>query len=112
LKSIFSKRKKEITDYYEIMGVPKSASQKEIQKAFRKLARKYHPDLNQDDPEASKKFTALAEAYNKLRTEEKRDKVDAEIISDYCMSFLNPQKIDKKDKKKKELSFFEFLLKG
>jgi curved DNA-binding protein CbpA len=112
MKNLFGKREEEIIDYYEIMRVPKSASQKDIQKAFRKLARKYHPDLNQDDPEATKKFTALADAYNKLRTEKKRNEVDAKIISDYCMSFLNPQKKDKKKIKKKELSFFEFLLKG
>ena len=111
MKKFWGKRKEEIIDYYEILGVPKSASQKDIQKAFRKLARKYHPDLNHDDPEATKKFTALAKAYNKLRTEEKRSEVDAQIISDYCMSFLHPSKIDKKNQKEKQLSFFA-LLKG
>jgi len=98
-----------LTDYYEILGVPKNASQEAIQKAFRKLARKYHPDLNPDNPEATAKFSALAKAYNKLRTEDKRNEVDAEIISDYCMSFLYPSKADKKAEKKTKISFFEFL---
>ena len=65
-KKLLGNRDEPLTDYYEILGVPKSASQKAIQKAFRKLARKYHPDLNQDDPDANKKFAALAEAFNKL----------------------------------------------
>lgn len=108
MKNLLAKRKN-ITDYYKILKVSKDASQKDIQKSFRKLARKYHPDLNQDDPEANKKFSALAEAYNKLRTVEKRDEVDAEIISDYCMSFLQPTKSDKKAIKKNKQSFFEFL---
>jgi len=108
MKSLLGKRKK-IIDYYKILKVSKDASQKDIQKSFRKLARKYHPDLNQDDPDATEKFTALAEAYNKLRTEEKRDEVDAEIISDYCMSFLQPTKKDKKAIKKNKQSFFDFL---
>ena len=102
-KKLLGNRDEPLTDYYEILGVPKSASQKAIQKAFRKLARKYHPDLNQDDPDANKKFAALAEAYNKLRTEEKRNEVDAQIISDYCMSFLYPNKVKKKEKKEREM---------
>ena len=43
-------------DYYKLLGVSKTASQDEISKAFKKLARKHHPDLNQNDPEAEKKF--------------------------------------------------------
>ena len=46
--------------YYELLGVEKSASEKEIKRAFRKLAMKYHPDKNKDDPEAEKKFVEIA----------------------------------------------------
>ncbi len=63
-------------DYYEILGVPRNASQSDIQKAFRKLARKYHPDVNKD-PEADKRFKEVNEAYEVLRDAGKRKKYDA-----------------------------------
>src|ERR1700729_3054958 len=53
-------------DYYEILGVKKSASAEEIRKAFRKLARKYHPDVNPGDKSAEEKFKALSEANDVL----------------------------------------------
>lgn len=49
-------------DYYKILGVDKSASQDDIRKAFKKLARKYHPDLNPDDPNAKQRFQEINEA--------------------------------------------------
>lgn len=59
-------------DYYEILGVSKSASQEDIKKAYRKLAMKYHPDRNPDDASAKTKFQECQEAYNILSDEQKR----------------------------------------
>eukprot|EP00297_Palpitomonas_bilix_P008508 CAMPEP_0113903042 /NCGR_PEP_ID=MMETSP0780_2-20120614/22238_1 /TAXON_ID=652834 /ORGANISM="Palpitomonas bilix" /LENGTH=447 /DNA_ID=CAMNT_0000896019 /DNA_START=96 /DNA_END=1439 /DNA_ORIENTATION=- /assembly_acc=CAM_ASM_000599 len=61
-------------DYYDVLGVPRSASQSEIKKAFYKLAKKYHPDANKDDEEAAKKFTEAQEAYEVLGDDEKRQR--------------------------------------
>src|ERR1700690_1158390 len=61
-------------DYYEILGVKKSASAEDIRKAFRKLARKYHPDVNPGDKSAVEKFETLSEANEVLR-EPKKGKI-------------------------------------
>ena len=63
-------------DYYKILGVPKSASESEIKKAYRKLARKYHPDLNPNDKEAERKFKEVNEANEVLTDKNKRAKYD------------------------------------
>ena len=63
-------------DYYEILGVPRSASQEEIQKAYRQLARKYHPDVNKSE-DAEQKFKDISEAYEVLKDPEKRKRYDA-----------------------------------
>lgn len=63
-------------DYYEVLGVSKTATPDEIKKAYRKLAIKYHPDRNPDDKNAEEKFKEAAEAYDVLSNEEKRQKYD------------------------------------
>ena len=63
-------------DYYEILGVSKNADEKEIKSAYRKLAKKYHPDLHQGDEAAAEKFKEVSEAYEVLSDKEKRKKYD------------------------------------
>lgn len=63
-------------DYYKILGVEKNADAAEIKKAYRKLAIKYHPDQNKDNPEADKKFKELNEAYDILKDDQKRAAYD------------------------------------
>src|SRR6187551_1413757 len=64
------------TDHYATLGVSKTASQDEIQKAYRKLARKYHPDMNPDDATAKKKFQEVQSAFEVLSDADKRKRYD------------------------------------
>ncbi|HWV40792.1 J domain-containing protein, partial [Pseudorhodoplanes sp.] len=64
-------------DPYEVLGVPRGASAGEIKSAFRKLAKKHHPDANKDDPKASERFAEANAAYEILGDETKRKQFDA-----------------------------------
>jgi DnaJ-class molecular chaperone len=66
-----------VADYYEILGVPRTASEKEIKSAFRKLARQHHPDVNQGDAQAEARFKEVSEAHDVLSDPEKRKLYDA-----------------------------------
>src|SRR5438874_4525399 len=63
-------------DYYKVLGVSKNAGGDEIKKAFRKMARKYHPDVNPGDKKAEEKFKEINEAYEVLSDPDKRKKYD------------------------------------
>src|SRR6266542_4076100 len=87
-------------DYYEILGVKKSASAEDIRKAFRKLARKYHPDVNPNNKTAEEKFKALSEANDVLSDPKKRkiydqlgfysDNIDAATAEAYARAGGGP----------------------
>ena len=63
-------------DYYQVLGVEKTSSEKEIKRAFRRLARQCHPDVNPDDPQAEERFKEINEAYEVLSDQGKRQKYD------------------------------------
>src|SRR5438067_864834 len=65
-----------VSDYYEVLGVPRTATQKDINSAFRKLARKYHPDVNQGDKQAESRFKEITAAHEVLADAEKRKLYD------------------------------------
>lgn len=78
-------------DHYKTLGVPKNASQAEIQKAYRELARKYHPDMNPNDKSAKKKFQEVQAAFDVLNNPEKREMYDRYGSSFETMGAGGPQ---------------------
>src|ERR687885_1415795 len=66
----------ETKDLYKVLGVSKEASQEEIRRSYRKLARKHHPDANRDDPKAEERFKEIQHAYEILSNPEKRREYD------------------------------------
>lgn len=84
-----SKKMDKFKDYYNILGIEKDASEEKIKQAYRRLAKKYHPDLNKTDPKAKEKFIKVHEAYETLINPIKR-----EI---YNQTGNNPQNIDISD---------------
>ena len=66
----------QVKDYYKTLGVAREATEKEIRSAYRKLARKYHPDVNPNNKESEAKFKDINEAYEVLSDAEKRKKYD------------------------------------
>ena len=63
-------------DFYQVLGVAEGASQDEIKKAYRRLAKQYHPDANPNNPQASERFKAISEAHATLSDAEKRKQYD------------------------------------
>nr|XP_057901993.1 dnaJ homolog subfamily A member 3, mitochondrial-like [Doryrhamphus excisus] len=86
-----SRRCSDKQDFYEVLGLTRTASQKEIKKAYYQLAKKYHPDTNPDDPEAKEKFAKLAEAYDVLSDELKRKQYDTYGSAGFDPSRTNQQ---------------------
>lgn len=87
-------------DYYSILEIPKTAAQEEIKKAYRKLARKYHPDINKESG-AEDKFKEINEAYGILGDEASRNKYDAKLNNNFTS---NTSKASKTKTGRKETS--------
>lgn len=78
-------------DFYDVLGVKRDASEAEIKKAYRRLARKFHPDVNKNNKQAEKKFKEISEAYQVLGDEEKRSKYDRFGHNAFSASGFDPR---------------------
>jgi len=93
-------------DYYELLGVPRKASAKDIRASFRKLARKYHPDLNPGDKSAEEKFKQLQEAYDVLSDSKKRQMYDQYGFT--ATTFRRPGRVERAATAESRTSTFDF----
>jgi len=84
VRGFSSERKR---DYYEVLGVPKSADQATMKKAYYQLAKKWHPDTNKD-PDAQKRFSEISAAYDVLRDEKKRAQYDQYVSLTHLFQLL------------------------
>ena len=83
-------------NYYQILGLQRDVSQEEIKKAYRRIAKQYHPDSNPGNREAEKKFKEASEAYEVLSNEEKRENYDHKLIAEQKNGIsLNQRKLQK-----------------
>ncbi len=105
-----SKRNAPLKDYYALLGVARNADLPEIRQAFRKLAQSMHPDRN-PGADAKAKFQELGEAYQILKSAEKRSAYDARIISEYCESLVGSFDDKNKKEKKYHSEFYRILKK-
>ena len=87
-----------VKDYYKVLDISINASNDEIKKAFRSLAKKYHPDRNQGDKDALRKFQEVNEAYEVLSKEESRKKYDQERFKENNNQETKNNKSSKEDK--------------
>ncbi len=83
-------QKKTTKDLYELLGLPREASQDDIGQAHRKLVRKYHPDVNPQDPRAEARFKEIQQAYEILSDEEKRREYDKELHTSSRVNSARP----------------------
>ena len=88
----------QLRNYYEILGIPRNATNDEIKKSFRRLARLYHPDINPDDKTAEEKFKDINEAYDILLDETKRADFDQKFFSKDKRRFPNASNKNKGSK--------------
>ena len=84
----------EFIDYYKVLGIDKNADTEQIKKAYRKLARKYHPDINPNDKEANKKFQQINEANEVLSDPDKRKKCNnhKDLLQGHSQSYFAERK--------------------